>query len=334
MIVGIDEVGRGAWAGPLVVGAVLLGGETIEGLTDSKKLSKKMREKLDLEIRQKAVGVGIGWVSAKQIDVIGLSEALKLASRKALQGIRHEFKEIIIDGTIALIDDPRVTLMKKADLLIPSVSAASIVAKVARDNYMKHLDDVFPGYKFSSHVGYGTAVHKSAIESLGATPLHRMSFKPLNKYVHVSGSVHSRNGFADASLKLSAAADVSLNERMQNRSTTVTTKQIGNDAEDIAARYLWQLGHNIIDRNWRTKFCEIDIVSQAGDTIYFTEVKYRKNDKAGGGLAAITPKKQRQMKFAAEFYALKNRLKDINLRLVAIDVAGTPPQVKTHLELS
>jgi ribonuclease HII len=306
MIVGIDEVGRGAWAGPLVVGAVLLGGETIEGLTDSKKLSKKMREKLDLEIRQKAVGVRIGWVSAKQIDAIGLSESLKLASRKALQGIRHDFKEIIIDGTIALIDDPRVTLMKKADLLIPSVSAASIVAKVARDNYMKHLDDVFPGYKFSSHVGYGTAVHKSAIESLGATPLHRMSFAPLKGHV-VSKPVI--------------------------KSTVKTTKQIGDEAEDIAARYLWLLGHNVIDRNWRTKFCEIDIVSQTGDTIYFTEVKYRKNDKAGGGLAAITPKKQRQMKFAAEFYALKHGLKDINLRLIAVDVTGMPPRVSAHLEL-
>lgn len=308
MIVGIDEVGRGAWAGPLVVGAVLLGGETIEGLTDSKKLSKKMREQLDLEIRQKAVGVGIGWVSAKQIDVIGLSEALKLASRKALQGIRHEFKEIIIDGTIALIDDPRVTLMKKADLLVPSVSAASIVAKVARDNYMKYVDEVFPGYKFGSHVGYGTAVHKNAIESLGATPLHRMSFAPLK--------------------------GVTVSEPVKKHSTVKTSKQIGNEAEDVAARYLWQLGHNIIDRNWRTKFCEIDIISQSRDTVYFTEVKYRKNDVAGGGLAAITAKKQRQMKFAAEYYALKNGLKNTNLRLVAVDVTGIPPKVKTHLELS
>ena len=313
MIVGIDEVGRGAWAGPLVVGAVLLGGETIEGLTDSKKLTKKMREKLDLEIRQKALGIGIGWVSAKQIDAIGLSEALKLASRKALQGIRHEFKEIIIDGTIALIDDPRVTLMKKADLLIPSVSAASIVAKVARDNYMKHIDDVFPGYKFGGHVGYGTATHQSAIEELGVTPLHRLSFKPLSKYAgdHVS----------------------QVRESTSRSSTKVTSKQIGNTGEEIAARYLWQLGHNIIDRNWRTKFCEIDIVSQAGDTIYFVEVKYRKNDVAGGGLAAITSKKQHQMKFAAELYALNHKLKDVDLRLMAIDVAGIPPKVKTHLEL-
>jgi ribonuclease HII len=183
MIVGIDEVGRGAWAGPMVVGAVLLGDNvTINGLTDSKKLTKKQRERLDIEIRQKAVAIGIGWVSAKQIDTIGLSSALKLASRRALAQIRSDYDEIIIDGTIALIDDPRVTLMKKADLLVPCVSAASIVAKVARDNYMRHLDQVFPGYAFTGHVGYGTALHRQAIATHGVTPLHRLSYTPLRQY--------------------------------------------------------------------------------------------------------------------------------------------------------
>lgn len=182
MIVGIDEVGRGAWAGPMVVGAVVLGGTAIKGLTDSKKLTKKQRELLDTEIRQKALAIGLGWVSAGQIDQLGLSRALKLASRKAMAHIRADYREIIIDGTIALIDDPRVTLMKKADLLVPSVSAASIVAKVARDNYMKHLDGVFPGYKFTAHVGYGTPTHQAAINALGVTPLHRLSFAPLKKY--------------------------------------------------------------------------------------------------------------------------------------------------------
>jgi ribonuclease HII len=185
MIVGIDEVGRGAWAGPLVVGAVLLGAASIDGLTDSKKLTRRQRELLDIEIRQKAHAIGLGWVSAKQIDQIGLSQALKLASRRAIAHIRHDYEEIIIDGTIAFIDDPRVTLMKKADLLIPTVSAASIVAKVARDNYMRHLDGVYPQYAFTGHVGYGTAAHRRAIEQSGVTPLHRLSFAPLRKYKSV-----------------------------------------------------------------------------------------------------------------------------------------------------
>jgi ribonuclease HII len=288
----------------LVVGAVLLGGATISGLTDSKLLTKKRREELDLEIRRSAKAIGLGWVSAPHLDAIGLSAALKLASRRAIAHIRHDYHEIIIDGTIALLDDPRVTLMKKADLLVPSVSAASIVAKVARDNYMKHLDGVFPGYKFRSHVGYGTALHRTALNELGATPLHRRSFAPI-----------------------AAMATKQTNSRMQ------TTKQIGDAAENEVARHLQTLGHEVVARNWRTKYCEIDIVSKLGDTVYFTEVKYRKTNAQGGGLTAITTKKQRQMTFAAELFAAKYKLTSHNLRLAAADVTGQPPSVKEFLEL-
>jgi len=184
MIVGIDEVGRGAWAGPLVVGAVLLADDAkLDGLTDSKKLNRMKRSVLDREIRQKAKGVGLGWVSSKELDTIGLSQALKLASRRAMRHLAyHDFESIVIDGTVAFIDDARVTLLKKADLLIPSVSAASIVAKVARDAYMAQLDAIFPGYGFTSHVGYGTALHQEAISNNGITPIHRLSFAPLKKY--------------------------------------------------------------------------------------------------------------------------------------------------------
>jgi ribonuclease HII len=311
MIVGIDEVGRGAWAGPLVVGAVLLGGETIEGLTDSKLLSRKERVRLDGEIRQRAQGIGLGWVSARQIDQIGLSEALKLASRRALAHIHHEYKEIIIDGTIRLIDSPKVTLMKKADLLVPSVSAASIVAKVARDNYMKHLDGVFPGYAFNGHVGYGTAAHRQAIDTNGVTPIHRLSFAPLKKY--------------------QTTVDIQVADTWS--SGHPTTKQIGDEAETAVCEYLKQAGHEIVTRNWKTKFCEIDIVSQKKDVTYFTEVKYRKSTERGGGLAAITKKKQQQMIFAAELYAARHNLQNSNLRLCAADVEGTPPAVKDFLEL-
>lgn len=311
MIVGIDEVGRGAWAGPLVVGAVLLGGSSIEGLTDSKLLSRKERERLDGEIRKLARGIGLGWVSAHQIDQIGLSEALKLASRRALAHIHHDYKEIIIDGTIRLIDDPRVTLMKKADLLIPSVSAASIVAKVARDNYMKHLDGVFPGYSFNGHVGYGTAAHRKAIDEIGITPIHRLSFAPLKKYQTVP-------------TELPSSIQIPLKS---------TTKQIGDEAETVVVRYLQTLGHDIVTRNWRTKFCEIDIISRFGDTIYFTEVKYRKTTSYGGGVAAITKKKQQQMTFAAELYSARYAIKNNNLRLCAADVTGPTYEIKEFLEL-
>jgi ribonuclease HII len=315
MILGIDEVGRGPWAGPLVIGAVVLGGKEIAGLTDSKKLSKKRRDELDIIIRRDASGFALGWVDASEIDEIGLSAALVLATKRAVEQVKVPYHEIIIDGTINFLKDTSkaqyVTTLKKADLLIPSVSAASIIAKVARDNYMIEQDKIYPEYKFGSHVGYGTAAHRAAIDIHGVTPLHRLSFAPLVKY------------------KTNESASV----MALPKGESITTKMIGDAGEDAAFQYLVTQGHDIIDRNWRTKFCEIDIISYHNDTIYFTEVKYRKKDDQGGGLAAITPQKQRQMKFAAEYYALKNKLKDTNLRLAAIDVTGQPPIVQNFLKL-
>ena len=312
MILGIDEVGRGPWAGPLVVGAVVLGGAEINGLTDSKKLSKKQREVLDIEIREKASGIGLGWVEAHEIDEIGLSAALKLATRRAVQQINVTYHEIIIDGTVNFLSETSkgeyVTTLKKADLLIPSVSAASIIAKVARDNYMIIQDELYPGYGFKSHVGYGTAAHQTAINLLGVTELHRLSFAPLKKYVGQPKVPKTKNN-------------------------SITTKKIGDEAEKIAADYLKNIGHKIIDRNWKTRYCEIDIVSKLNDVIYFTEVKYRKKSDQGGGLSAITAKKLKQMKFAAEFYTTSNKIVDANLRLAVITLSGQPPIVEQFLEV-
>lgn len=312
MILGIDEVGRGPWAGPLVVGAVVLGGADINGLTDSKKLSKKQREVLDIEIREKASGIGLGWVEASEIDKIGLSQALNLATRRAVEQIEVSYHEIIIDGTVNFLADTNkgkyVTTMKKADLLIPSVSAASIIAKVARDNYMVIQDEIYPGYGFKNHVGYGTAAHQVAINDLGVTVLHRLSFAPLKKYANQEKAVEAKTN-------------------------KITTKNIGDAAENAAAKYLQKLGHKIISRNWKNKYCEIDIVSQINDIIYFTEVKYRKKVDQGGGLAAITSKKLNQMKFAAEFYATSNKINNTDLRLAAITLSGQPPIVEQFLEV-
>lgn len=317
MILGIDEVGRGPWAGPLVVGAVVLGGATIEGLTDSKKLTKKRREELDVIIRESAAGIGLGWVHADEIDEVGLSAALRVATKRAVEQITVPYHEIIIDGTINFLAETSkgqyVTTLAKADLLIPSVSAASIVAKVARDAFMTKQDELFPGYKFGSHVGYGTAAHRTAIDQLGVTPLHRLSFAPLSKYR------------SDQTL----AADVADSEQTQKPAS----KKVGDEAEEIAASYLQTLGHQIVERNWKTKYCEIDIISELNDTIFFTEVKYRRQPRQGGGLAAITPTKLRQMRFAARIYGSYRKLSDTDMRLAVMSLTGEPPAVETYLEL-
>lgn len=319
MILGVDEVGRGPWAGPLVVGAVVLGGEEIIDLTDSKKLSKKRRIELDLLIREKASAYALGWVEAHEIDDIGLSAALRLATRRAVEQIKAPYHEIIIDGTINFLADTAkgkyVTTLPKADLLIPSVSAASIIAKVARDTYMTEQDAVYEGYKFSSHAGYGTAFHRAAIEERGVTPLHRLSFAPLMKYAAPVA--------ADSSVSLPAAQSA----------TRTTTKQIGDRAENEAESYLARQGHEILERNWKTKYCEIDIVSSHAGSLYFTEVKYRKTPQQGGGLAAITKKKLKQMAFAAEYFVQTKKLHTMDRCLAVIAVTNEPPEVETFLKI-
>jgi ribonuclease HII len=297
MIVGIDEVGRGPWAGPLVVGAVVLGDKQIVGLTDSKKLSKTKRETLVVEIKQKALAYGLGWVTAEEIDELGLSVALEVGCRRALEQITVPYNEIIIDGTVNLLKNtgkgPYVTTMKKADLLIGAVSAASILAKVARDDWMAEQDERYPGYDFSSHVGYGTQAHKEAIERLGLTPLHRRSFAPIAAF---DGTLKSPK--PPARLKAGAAA------------------------EDAAAKWLVKNDYIVAERNWKTKMCEIDIVAEKNDTWYFVEVKHRRSGEQGGGIEAITKTKLRQMRFAANVYIGRHRLDGKDARLAVITSAG------------
>jgi ribonuclease HII len=184
-VIGLDEVGRGCWAGPLVAAAVVLpGAHSIVGLNDSKKLSKKQRESLDLLIREKALGIGIGWVWPEDIDSGGITKAVKIAMLRAFAQLGAEYTghydEIIVDGNINyLANVSKSSAMIKADGSIPAVSAASIIAKVARDNYMADIASEYPQYGFAGHVGYGTAEHIAALRQYGVTAIHRRSYKPI-----------------------------------------------------------------------------------------------------------------------------------------------------------
>jgi ribonuclease HII len=184
--VGIDEVGRGCWAGPLVAGAVVLA-RPIPGLKDSKKLSKLQREKLAAIIHAEAIAVGLGWVWPADIDTGGITAAVKSAMQQALAAIDCAYDEIIVDGNINYFAaDPKARAVIKADDLFPSVSAASIVAKVARDNYMVEIAEQYPGYGFEQHVGYGTTAHIAGQKSLGVTDIHRKSYKPIRALLGVA----------------------------------------------------------------------------------------------------------------------------------------------------
>lgn len=187
--VGLDEVGRGCWAGPLVAGAVALPPDldlSSSGikLRDSKKLSKSQRTIAAQWIHDKALAIGLGWVAPGEIDEVGLSKAVRLAMTRAFEQIQVAYDEIVIDGNINYLANYKESrAIIKADDTVLAVSAASIVAKVARDDYMAKADEQYVGYGFKAHVGYGTAAHIAALRELGVSDLHRRSYKPIQAFL-------------------------------------------------------------------------------------------------------------------------------------------------------
>jgi len=183
LVVGVDEVGRGCLAGPVVVGAVCFPckHQPIEGVNDSKQLSRYKREQFNLLIKQQALAIGIGQVEAKAIDQIGIVAAIKKATDEAISKIMIQESRIIIvsDGPKPLnspIEECKSVAVVKGDGLIYSIAAASIVAKVYRDHLMYQQALRYPEYKWGTNVGYGTKKHLEAITRFGLTPLHRRSF--------------------------------------------------------------------------------------------------------------------------------------------------------------
>lgn len=176
-ICGIDEVGRGPLAGPVVAGAVILPKDvTILYLNDSKKLSEKKRELLYDEIMEKAIATGIGMASPARIDEINILQATYEAMREAISNLKVRPDILLNDAvTIPGVEIPQVPIIK-GDAKSVSIAAASIIAKVTRDRLMVEYDKVLPGYDFASNKGYGTKAHIAGLKELGPTPIHRQSF--------------------------------------------------------------------------------------------------------------------------------------------------------------
>lgn len=176
-ICGIDEVGRGPLAGPVVAGAVILPKDCdILYLNDSKKLSEKMREELYDEIMEKAVATGIGLIGPGRIDEINILQATYEAMRMAISNLKVRPDLLLNDAvTIPEVDIRQVPIIK-GDAKSASIAAASIIAKVTRDRLMVQYEEVLPGYGFASNKGYGSAAHIQALKEIGATPIHRQSF--------------------------------------------------------------------------------------------------------------------------------------------------------------
>jgi ribonuclease HII len=184
-VAGIDEAGRGPLAGPVVAAAVILRrGRPIEGIADSKVLSPEERARLSIIIRRDALCFGIGWADRAEIDALNILQATFLAMRRALLAMTLTPDHVLVDGNqlppLCGLGRPMTArAIVGGDAREPAISAASILAKTARDSYMNHMDALYPAYSFATHKGYGTPDHQRLLELHGPCPLHRRSFAPL-----------------------------------------------------------------------------------------------------------------------------------------------------------
>lgn len=249
IIAGVDEVGRGPLAGPVVAAAVILPKDhTIEGLRDSKKISKKRRESLFPLIYEQAIDIGTGEVDVKTIDKINIREATFKAMKMALDDLSTIPDRALIDGH-PLNDQsiPNEGIIGGDDK-VDSIKAASIIAKVTRDRIMKEYSIIFPEYGFENHSGYGTKFHIEALEKYRATPIHRRSFKPVKNL-------------------------------MPTFKWLVDHDRISWMGKKLAALHLKKSGMSVMDLDWEgISNNSIDIVAKDNDHLIFVDVNtYYKN---------------------------------------------------------
>jgi len=183
-VAGLDEAGRGAWAGPVAAGAVILPADvsilkTLDGVRDSKQMTPRQRAIWAEKIKLVAHAWGVGMASNEEIDSLGILPATRLAMRRALEQLGCDPQQLLIDAVrLSEIPIPQKALIK-GDVHVLSIAAASVLAKTTRDALMVELDAHYPGYGLARHKGYGTAFHRAALECLGASVIHRKSFRPV-----------------------------------------------------------------------------------------------------------------------------------------------------------
>ena len=180
LVAGVDEAGRGPLAGPVVAAAVILDDlKPILGLADSKTLSARQRERLSEAIHARALCFSVAHASVEEIDQLNILQATLLAMRRAVMGLRLKPNKVLVDGNRLPTLEIMAEAVVQGDRKVPAISAASILAKVARDRWCLEIDAEYPAYGFAAHKGYGTAQHLEALKRHGATPWHRRSFSPV-----------------------------------------------------------------------------------------------------------------------------------------------------------
>lgn len=258
-VAGVDEVGRGCLAGPVVAASVVLPRTVRPSFTalidDSKKLAPRQRARANDAILEEAVSVGIGSSDSSDIDALGIVAATKSAMRQAVDSCGDGADFLLVDAIGDLTDSHPQRAIIKGDSKSLSIAAASIVAKVYRDQLMSTtIEDDHPEYGFASHKGYGTAQHVAALQRHGATSIHRKSFRPVAEAVAGNERATRKHDGTEAQVRASNCLK-------------------GRRGEVLAAKKLEAAGYSVVGRNCRTSLGEIDLVAIENGEIVFVEVK-------------------------------------------------------------
>lgn len=293
-VAGLDEVGRGCLAGPAAAGAVILprnpSQEVFALARDSKQLSAAQREEAYEAITASALSYAVGWSTPAEIDRTGIAAGVRRAMRRALEKLNPPATYLLIDA----IPLPSSGLPQKSiirgDSKSLSIAAASIVAKVERDRYMRSLAKRYRSYGFEAHKGYGTRRHMNAIAELGPCHAHRMSFAPVKREAH----------------------------RIQPQGSGA----IGRWAESFAAAALEDRGMKIVGRNFRTRFGEVDLIAADGGTLCFVEVRARKSSPFGTPTETVTASKARRIIAASQEFLQQDgaRWQDWRIDVAAVEL--------------
>jgi ribonuclease HII len=269
---GVDEAGRGPLAGPLVACAVVLPPRfRLPGLADSKKLSDSRRRALAPVIRNGAESLGTGVVSSDEIDRLGMATAVRLAFQRAMEPVASDGLVFLVDGNpVAGLGHP-CRFLVKGDSLSASVAAAGVVAKVTRDDMLLKLHEKYPLYGFAGHKGYGCRSHMEAIRKHGPCPAHRMSFAPMKHWFgNDAGGLFQ-----------------------------IPSVNPGRLAEDFAAEWLTGNGWGVRERNWRTRYGEVDIIAVRDGTAAFVEVKHALQGREHLALSKVDAIRRKRLAAAA-----------------------------------
>ena len=297
LIAGVDEAGRGPLAGPVVAAAVILPNYyDLKGLDDSKKLTPKKRSQLFVEIQHQATAIGVGVVAAADIDKTNILQATQQAMKMALGRLKPRPDQAVIDGhalPTQIIPNKGVI---KGDQTVDVIKAASIIAKVTRDNMMEQYDIIFPAYGFRKHKGYGTREHMDKLRLNKACVIHRKSFKPVASAMPTLSWLRKEDG-------------------------------IGQWGEQTAAVYLLERGYEIVAMNVHCDpYGEIDIIAEKDGIIIFVEVKTYSKKQLGTPAQNIDQNKLKKLEAAIHKYVVDMKVKkDIFLDVICVYLKPSIP---------